>query len=129
MSTRAGKAYHPMNGAVEEVWEGFSWPCFFLGTIWYIYKGMWGWALIAFLIAIPSCFVSLLVLPFYANAQHIKALQKRGYLTEGQWNDKQGRVDHRGSSVADELAKLAALKKQGLLTDEEFSNQKRRLLA
>ncbi|MDD9855558.1 MAG: SHOCT domain-containing protein, partial [Gammaproteobacteria bacterium] len=33
------------------------------------------------------------------------------------------------SSVADELAKLAALKEQGVLSDDEFSNQKQKLLA
>ena len=32
-------------------------------------------------------------------------------------------------SVADELSKLAALKEKGLLTEEEFSSQKQRLLA
>lgn len=32
-------------------------------------------------------------------------------------------------SVADELAKLGALKEKGLLTDEEFSAQKQQLLA
>jgi Short C-terminal domain len=34
-----------------------------------------------------------------------------------------------GSSVADELRKLAELHKQGVLTDEEFDAQKARLLA
>jgi|HubBroStandDraft_1064217.scaffolds.fasta_scaffold21720_2 hypothetical protein len=33
------------------------------------------------------------------------------------------------ASVADELAKLAALRKQGVLTDAEFETQKKRLLA
>ena len=32
------------------------------------------------------------------------------------------------SSVADELAKLASLKEQGILTDEEFSTQKEKIL-
>jgi hypothetical protein len=34
-----------------------------------------------------------------------------------------------GHSVADELTKLVALKKSGALTDDEFTEQKRRLLA
>lgn len=34
----------------------------------------------------------------------------------------------RTSSVAEELAKLAALKDAGVLTDDEFAEQKRRLL-
>ena len=37
-------------------------------------------------------------------------------------------VTHQSISVADELAKLAALKEQGILTDEEFKTQKEKLL-
>ena len=132
MSTRAGKAYHPVNGSIEEVWEGFSWPCLFLGFIWYIYKGMWGWGLIALIVAMSTFGISWLVFPFYSNAQHIQSLKKRGYLSEQQWKDKQAVSTGQrqpASSVADELAKLAALKERGVLSDEEFANQKHKLLA
>ncbi len=137
MSTLAAKAYNPSNGAVEEIWEGFSWPCLFLGFIWYIYKGMWGWGVIALILAIFTCGLSWLIFPFFANEQHAKSLLKQGYLNEKQWNEKkaekqasnstpQNRV---ASSVSDELSKLVALKNQGVLTDEEFSVQKKKLLS
>lgn len=138
MSTFADKAYHPINGAVEEIWEGFSWPCLFLGFIWHIYKGMWGWGVIALILAIFTYGISWLVFPFFANEQHAKSLLKRGYLNEKQWNEKKqadinpgnsGSHRQTASSVADELAKLATLKEQGLLNDEEFSKQKRKLLS
>ena len=37
-------------------------------------------------------------------------------------------VAPQSSSIADELTKLAALKEQGILTDEEFQIQKAKLL-
>ena len=138
MSTLAAKAYNPTNGAVEEIWEGFSWPCLFLGFIWYIYKGMWGWGLIAFILAVFTWGLSWLVFPFFANEQHAKSLLKQGYLNEEQWNDKKKAGQQKSntasynlttSSVSDELSKLAALREQGVLTDEEFSVQKRKLLS
>jgi len=138
MSTFAWNAYNPINGAVEEISEGFSWPCLFLGFIWYIYKGMWGWGIIALILAIFTSGISWLFFPFFANEQHTKSLLKRGYLNEKQWSEKKetGSITsnlgshHQGtSSIADELAKLVTLKEQGVLSDEEFSKQKSKLLS
>ena len=137
MSSFAGKAYHPVNGAVEEIWEGFSWPCLFLGFIWYIYKRMWGWGIIALILAFITWGISWLIFPFFANGQHAKSLLERGYLNEKQWNERKqsGRNSVASesklmtSSVADELAKLVALKEQGVLSDDEFIKQKNKLLS
>ena len=98
---------------------------------------MWGWGVIAFILAILTWGLSWLVFPFFANEHHAKSLLKQGYLNEKQWNEKkaekqasnatsQNRV---ASSVSDELSKLVALKDQGVLTDEEFSVQKKKLLS
>lgn len=137
MSTLAAKAYHPTNGSTEDIWEGFSWPCLFFGFFWYLYKGMWGWGLIALILAGPTFFISWFVMPFLANEQYAKSLLSRGYLNEDQWNKRKkgssewGNNSHQPekSSVADELAKLAALKEQGILNDEEFEKQKKRVLS
>ena len=137
MSTLAAKAYHPINGSTEDIWEGFSWPCLFFGFFWYLYKGMWGWGLIALILAGPTFFISWFVLPFLANEQYAKFLLNRGYLNEDQWNKrKKGSSERENSyqhpeksSVADELAKLAALKEQGILNDEEFEKQKKKVLS
>ena len=88
MSTTAGRLYHPLNGAGEEIWKGFSWPCLFLGCIWYIYKGMWGWGVISLILACSTMGISWLIFPFFANEQHANSLLKRGYLNQKQWNDK-----------------------------------------
>lgn len=145
MSKFAGVAYHPVNGSKEEIYEGFSWPCFFLGFIWYIYKGMWRWGVIHFLVALVLCFslwfLLLLYWPlfaFFANDQYAKSLIANGYLNEKQWKERNqanaGTVmttrisQHEVSFLADELEKLAALKEKGILTEEEWSRQKQRLL-
>ena len=136
MSKFAAKAYHPINGAPEDTWEGFSWPCMFLGFIWYIYKGMWGWALIALILAMLTFGVSWLFFPFHANDQYTNSLLKRGYLNKSQWEamNKSASTVHTSSnqrtssSTADELAKLVALKSQGILTESEFATQKAKLL-
>ena len=138
MSTFAGQVYHPVNGSTEDIWEGFSWPCLFCGFLWYMYKGMWGWGIIALILAFITFGISWLIFPFFANGQYAKAFLERGYLTEHQWHERARAIwgDHSPdlksnavSSVADELAKLAALKAQGVLTDEEFNQQKLKLLA
>ncbi|MCC2547723.1 SHOCT domain-containing protein [Hymenobacter sp. BT175] len=51
--------------------------------------------------------------------EYIRAYQQKG----------QAPAASQGVSVADELTKLAQLKTQGVLTEEEFQEQKRRLLA
>ena len=134
MSKLAGYAYHPVNGSTEEIWEGFSWPCLACGFIWYMYKGMWGWGIIALILAFATFGISWLFFPFFANAQYAQSLLQKGYLNEDQWQQSLTKGRHNSnketsSSVADELAKLAALKAQGILTDEEFSRQKSKLLS
>jgi hypothetical protein len=73
-----------------------------------------------------------------ANEQYANSLLQRGYLSEAQWNERIRRSkeanrpdvkNHPTSSVADELAKLAALKAQGVLTGEEFNTQKLKVLS
>ena len=135
MSKFAGKAYHPINDSTEDIWEGFSWPCFFFGFFWYLYKGMWGWAVISFFVSIATFGIAWLFFPFFANAQYANSLLKRGYLNEKQQrlqassvtNDS-GPQQRESSSIADELQKLARLKEQGILSDEEFQAAKKRLI-
>lgn len=133
MSTLAGKAYHPVNGSTEEIWEGFSWPCLFFGFLWYMYKGLWGLGIITLILAFITFGISWFICPFFANGQYAKSLLERGYLNEDQWTERtQASKDskrHSGDLVADELAKLATLKAQGVLTEEEFNKQKLKLLS
>src|SRR6266540_167567 len=88
MAELAGDAYHPVNGSIEKIYEGFSWPCLFFGCFWYLYKGMWGWALIAFALAFSTFGISWLFFPFFANEQYAQSLLKQGYLNEEQWKGK-----------------------------------------
>lgn len=138
MSTYAAKAYHPVNDSAEEIWEGFSWPCLFCNFLWYMYKGMWGWGIISLSLAVSTFGISWLIFPFFSNAQYAKSLLERGYLNEVQRNERRQAslgatrpdVKNRTTySVADELAKLAALKAKGVLSDEEFDAQKLKVLS
>jgi len=133
MSKLAGKAYHPGNGSSIDIWEGFSWPCLLLGFFWYAYKGLWGMALIALILAFATFGLSWLVFPFFANAHYAKALVERGYLTEVQWRAQTSVAKPPAApvapvSTADELTKLAALRDSGHLSAEEFDQQKARIL-
>jgi putative oligomerization/nucleic acid binding protein len=139
MSTTAGVLVHPVNGHEVEVYRGFSWPCLFLGFFWYGFKGMWGWAVIGVVAALLTYGMAWLFFPFFANAQHLTYLEKQGYLTAGQARERQplGGRESRLSpaplaapgSVAEELRKLAGLRDSGVLTEVEFQEQKRRILA
>jgi hypothetical protein len=72
LSTLATRAYHPINGSVEEIWEGFSWPCLFCGFLWYMYKGMWGWGIITLSLAFLSFWSLVIDIPFFANEQYAR---------------------------------------------------------
>ncbi len=78
--------YQPINGSTVEIWSGFSWPCFFFGALWYASKGLWLWAVIAFIVSIPTFGLSMFVFPFFANGQHVKYLESKGYLSNAQWD-------------------------------------------
>ena len=130
--------YHPINGSVEKIWKGFSWPCLFFGFIWFGVKGMWGWVLVSLALAFCTFGVSWLALPFFANRQHEQFLIRQGYLNEKQWDERKQvnsnitNTESRNTnimSVVDEIAKLGKLRDEGLLNDEEFIKQKNKLLS
>lgn len=82
MSSKAEVYVHPANGAKEQSWSGFSWPCLFFGVFWFLFKGLWGWAIAAALLAIPTYGISWLIFPFLANDAHRKSLLKAGWVAE-----------------------------------------------
>jgi len=82
MSTYAGKLHHPINGYAIDVYTGFNWPCLFLGTFWFAYKGLWGWAILAFIFFPVTLGFSNIIFAFIANQQHQRLLLKSGYLHE-----------------------------------------------
>ena len=47
---------HPSKG-LDAVKVGFSWPAFFLGIIWLVFKGMWKYAGIFFVIYLIMTFI------------------------------------------------------------------------
>lgn len=82
MSRPVGKLYHPVNKYPVDIYEGFSWPCLVFGFLWYWYKGMVLWGIIALGAALLTVSLSSLIFPFFANKQHVDYLRKQGYLSE-----------------------------------------------
>lgn len=83
MSTRIGAMTQAASGLTVEVYEGWSWPCFFFGAFWYLVKGMWGIAIVWIALALVSASVAwwlgILFLPAIANRQYREHLGARGY--------------------------------------------------
>ena len=80
MSKPSGNFYHPVNRHPEPIFVGFSWPCLFFGFFWFLYKQMWGWAIISFFAGSFTMGISNIVFPFFANSVHQNSLLKKGYL-------------------------------------------------
>ena len=78
MSKLAAKAYNPLNGSPEDVWERFSWPFSFFGCFWFFYKNLWGWTAISFVVSIATSGLAWFTFPFFANEQHAKSLKAKG---------------------------------------------------
>ncbi|MBF6986752.1 SHOCT domain-containing protein [Cupriavidus sp. IK-TO18] len=146
MSTKGELLYHPINGTTEETWDGFSWPAFLFGIIWLAIKQLWVHFIACLvLLFVTAGFAAIPIWIFYGgmgNSFHKKALLSKGYLTQAQYEQRQGTsmnmsaaaAESRNTtpshpSIADELAKLVQLRDSGALTEIEFSEQKRKLLS
>ena len=78
---------HPNSDKEVEVFEGFNFAAFFLGVIWFLFKGMIGAALITFVIAsIATIYFGLwglvifwAIIGFIANDKHEEYLLGQGY--------------------------------------------------
>jgi hypothetical protein len=79
MGSYAGTMRNAASGSTIQVYDGFSWPCFFFGPLWYAAKGMIGMFFVGFVLALVSFGLSWLVLPFFANGQYRDHLSGRGY--------------------------------------------------
>ncbi len=141
MSTKGEVLRHPVNGSPEETWDGFSWPAFFLGVFWLLIKGIYGHFVVTLLLVLISygwaAPIIWIVYGAIGNGVHKSSLLKKGYLTESQW---QQRNEHAGpasktQAVAsaqkdplEKLRELADLRDKGILTEEEFTAQKAKIL-
>ena len=83
MSSYVGVMQQDASGLRVDVYEGWSWPCFFFGPFWYLVKGMWGIGLLWLALAVVSVsglwFVGMIIMPFLANRQYREHLGSRGY--------------------------------------------------
>jgi hypothetical protein len=70
---------NPLTNHEVEVDNGYCWGCFFFGALWYVYKGVWRWAVISFVVVMATWGVAWLFFPFFANGHYKSDLLMRGY--------------------------------------------------
>ena len=120
MSTKAGQLFHPTNKQPTDIYNGFSWPCFFFGPLWFAVKGLWLWAVVSFLLGGVTLGLSWIIFPFFANGMHRKHLLSAGYLTAEQAQTVQP------STITMPLAATnvqpSATAPQSVLGNQEFKN-------
>lgn len=131
MSYKKPSLYHLVNGHEQETWAGFSWPAFFFGIIWLAVKEMWVHFIVSLVILIiTSGFGAIFIWIFYGcmgNSFHRNMLLKKGYLADPP-QEKPTIEVHRNISIADEIAKLSALRDSGVLSESDFTLLKSKLL-
>ena len=72
--------YHPSGcGYSRLIYMGWSWPCFFSGSFWFMRKNMWKWTFLSLIAAVCSGGLSLVVFPLFANSLFEKRLYNKGY--------------------------------------------------
>jgi hypothetical protein len=139
VSIKGDVLYHPVNGSTEQTWDGFSWPALLFGVIWLLVKGLYGHFLInVVLLVVTAGFAAPIIWIVYGaigNGAHKNALLKKGYLTSEQWSERSGQgksvpagVGVAPKDAATQLREFADLRDRGVLTDEEFAQQKAKLL-
>ena len=139
MSIQGEVLRHPINGSKEQTWDGFSWPALLFGVIWLLIKGLYGHFLInVVLLIVTGGLAAPLIWIIYAcigNGAHKSSLLKKGYLTDEQWAKKdqasaqvQPPTQPAQTDPVTRLRELADLREKGILTEEEFAQQKAKLL-
>jgi hypothetical protein len=138
MSTKGDILRQPSNGTEEQTWSGFSWPALFFGIIWLLVKGLYGHFLISLAIVIATAGfaapVVWIVYGFIGNDVHKKSLLKKGYLTNEQWTTRDQKMNAPFSNTPQKdnltkLKELGELREKGVLTEDEFNQQKQLIIS
>lgn len=82
MSKKSDVLVNPVTGVREQTWTGISWPCLLFGVLWFLYKRLYGWAAITFLVAVGTGGFAWLIFPFFANSVHRTSFEKAGWRPE-----------------------------------------------
>lgn len=129
MSTKRKVLLHP-NGRTEQTWQGFSWPAFLFTPIWCLIKGLLLHSIISIIGAMTGIgFIFWLIAGFEGNKWHYEQLIKDGFIPEDEIDPSHNKkVEIVANSNLDALEKLGRLKEAGHITDDEFNEQKKKLL-
>jgi hypothetical protein len=83
MGKLAGHMKQDASGLVVPIYDGWSWPVFFVGPVWHLVKGIWGIGLLYAAVCIFSgglgWIVGLFIMPKISNKQYREHLAEKGY--------------------------------------------------
>ena len=68
-----------ISGQIREAPVGFSWTNLFFGAFVPLFRGDWKWAIIQYLLVLPTFGLSCLIFPFIYNSLYTKDLIKNGF--------------------------------------------------
>lgn len=89
MGTYAGRMVQKTTGLEVQVYNGWSWPCFFFGPIWHLVKGLWGigllWVAAAIVTTGAGWLIGIFIMPFICNRQYREHLGTVGY----EWKERE----------------------------------------
>lgn len=83
---------NPMNKYEINISNSFLW-CFLFGSLYFAYKGVWGHAILSFILALFTCGISWLIYPFFAERAIVDYYQKLGWQIKGLSSKEQRKND------------------------------------
>ncbi|MCQ2966646.1 MAG: SHOCT domain-containing protein [Alphaproteobacteria bacterium] len=129
---------HSTSGLMKQVPTGFSWTTFFFGPCVPLFRGDLKWFLIMLIVDLITFGFSQFVFMFTYNQTYLKSLMLQGFIAADDFSkeflEKNGfclkkSIKDAEISTSDQILKLAELKEKGIISEEEFLEQKKILLA
>lgn len=120
---------NPETGEVVTIEHAWLWSLLF-GAFYFMYKEAWKLTAITFLLALFTGGFSWFIVPFFAKHALEKHYISLGYeATEETVTSKLSKVTNipSGNNLS-KIEKLGELKEKGYITEEEFQEQKKKLL-
>ena len=127
---------YPLLDAFWTMFLFFLWIMWFFLLFWIIIDifrsddlsgwGKAGWLIFVLILPFLGVFVYSIARGRHMSDRQVRAAQQQDQAMRQYIRDSAGTA---GSSSADELAKLAQLRDQGVLTEQEFAAQKARVLS
>lgn len=126
---------NPQTKAIEQAYEGFSFPAVLFTPIWCVIKGLNAHAIISLLLAFTGFgLVYWLIAGALGNDWHYQSLIRKGYVpaeSEIVSKNESKIVKTDQEKAVDNIEKISRLKQllnSGAITENEFNEKKKKLL-